>query len=87
VFNLSSLKDHLVSAAAGAALLGGGATIITNKVDLAANNQKIESLQVIAEDIRDIKGDVQRTKTDVAVIRVTVGNNHRAAQEVLETLE
>lgn len=80
--NWGALKEHLVSAVAGAALLGGGATVIGNKVMLADHDRQLDNVTAMAADLREIKSDMNDTKTDVAVIRTQVEINHVPIPEV-----
>jgi hypothetical protein len=62
---LSSLKDHLIQAAATAALLGGGTAVVSNKINDARQDQQITQAAVI---LPEIQKDVKATRE--AVIRL-----------------
>jgi hypothetical protein len=83
----AALKEHLISAVAGAALLGGGATVIGNKVELADHSRQLDAVTLMASDLRDIRNGMNKTQTDVAVIRTTVELNHTAVRKVAEKVQ
>lgn len=63
--NLAGLRDHLISAAAGAALLGGGATIVATKVSVAVHEQRIGQLEGLSEDIKGLRNDIADLRVEI----------------------
>lgn len=63
---LAGLRDHLISAAAGAALLGGGAAIVTTKVDVAVHEQRIAQLEPLREDVKGLRSDIADLRVALA---------------------
>jgi proteasome assembly chaperone (PAC2) family protein len=66
--DLSAIKDRLIEAAAAAALLGGGAQIITNTVDNAKQDTRIERVEKVDERLEQMQDDL--TVTREAVVRL-----------------
>lgn len=64
--SMSALRDHLVSAAAGAALLGGGATIIANRVDIAVTNERLDTLEVLNGNVEKLSDDISDLRVEMA---------------------
>jgi len=64
----SELRDHLVSAAAGAALLGGGATIISNKVDVSVLDTRVKNLEKLNGNIETLQSELAETRIELARI-------------------
>jgi ribosomal protein L13E len=62
------LKDRLIEAAAAAALLGGGATVVGHSVDIARQDARIERVEKLDERLEEIQKDVATTRE--AVIRL-----------------
>lgn len=60
------LKDRLVEAAAAAALLGGGATVVGHSVDIARQDARLERVEKLDERLEDIQKDVAATRETVA---------------------
>lgn len=63
--DFGSLKERLIEAAAAAALLGGGSQIVTNSIDLAKHDTRIERLEGVDERL-------DKMATDLATTRETV---------------
>jgi signal transduction histidine kinase len=63
--SLGGLKDHILQAIATAAVLGGGATLISTKVE---NAQQAEQLTTLTKTLPEIQKDVRATRE--AVIRL-----------------
>jgi hypothetical protein len=66
--DLSAIKDRLIEAVAAAALLGGGAQIITNTVDNAKQDTRIERVEKVDERLEQMQDDL--TVTREAVVRL-----------------
>jgi hypothetical protein len=66
--DLSAIKDRLIEAAAAAALLGGGAQIITNTVDNAKQDTRLERVEKVDERLEQMQDDL--TVTREAVVRL-----------------
>lgn len=64
----SVLKDRLIEAAAAAALLGGGAQLVSNTVGIAQQETRVERLEKLDERLDKIADDV--TKTRETVVRL-----------------
>lgn len=66
----SALKERLIEAAAAAALLGGGAQLVGNTVDLAKQDARIEAAEaddrLILQQLGDIQDEVSETREAVA---------------------
>lgn len=60
--SLGALKDHLLQAIATAAVLGGGATLISTKVDNARQDQQLDAL---TKTLPEIQKDVRATREGV----------------------
>lgn len=65
--NLIALRDSLITAAAGAAVLGGGASIITNRIGLAVANERIERLEDLNSNVKELRVELQRTREDLLI--------------------
>lgn len=63
--NLAGLRDHLISAVSAAALLGGGATIITNKIGLVVVEDRVDRLEKLNENVEGLRSDLQATREDL----------------------
>lgn len=61
----TALKDRLIEAAAAAALLGGGAQLIGNSVDIARQDTRLERVERLDERLEDIQQDVAETRETV----------------------
>lgn len=61
----SALKDRLIEAAAAAALLGGGAQLIGNTVELGKQETRVERLERMDERLDEIADDVAETRETV----------------------
>jgi len=60
------LKDHLVNAVATAAVLGGGAAIIQNKVDLAKHDERITRIEKLDESMDKLADELAETRETLA---------------------
>lgn len=60
-----ALRDHLVSAAATAALLGGGASVLTNKIDLAVLDGRVARLEELNTNVEALRKDMQATREEL----------------------
>jgi ribosomal protein L13E len=61
----TALKDRLIEAAAAAALLGGGAQLVGNSVDIARQDTRLERVERLDERLEDIQRDVAETRETV----------------------
>lgn len=64
--NWTALRDHLLTAMASAALLGGGATIITNKVAIGELSVRVAALEELGGKIDGLREDLQKTREELA---------------------
>lgn len=62
----AGLKDHLIEAVAAAALLGAGAQVVSNTVDLARQDTRIERVEALDAKIDKIADDAAATRETVA---------------------
>lgn len=63
---LTALRDHLISAAAGAALLGGGAAIVATKVDVAVHEERITQLETLNSNVEGLREDIADLRVELA---------------------
>ena len=66
--DLTALKERLIEAVAAAALLGGGAQLIGNTVQIAKQDTRVERLEELDEKLEVMADDVAETRE--AVIRL-----------------
>ena len=66
--DLIALKERLIEAVAAAALLGGGAQLIGNTVQIAKQDTRVERLEELDEKLEVMADDVAETRE--AVIRL-----------------
>jgi hypothetical protein len=60
------VKDHLFNAVATAAVLGGGATIIQNRVTLAQHDTRIERIEKLDESMEKLADELAVTRETLA---------------------
>lgn len=63
---LSGLKDHLISAAAGALLLGGGATVVSTKINVAVHEERIAQLETLNQNVEGLRSDIADLRVEMA---------------------
>jgi hypothetical protein len=63
--DFSALKERLIEGIAAAALLGGGAQLITNTVDNATQDARIERIEKLDSRIEEMADDVAETRETV----------------------
>lgn len=56
-----NLKDHLINAVAAAAVLGGGSTIVLNKLDIARHDERISQVERLGTNIEGLRGELRET--------------------------
>lgn len=61
----SALKDRLIEAVAAAALLGGGAQLVSNTVDIGKQETRIERIEELDNKIEKMADDVAETRETV----------------------
>jgi len=66
---LKDLKDHLLNAVAAAAVLGGGATLIQGKVDLAKHDARITRLERLDESMDKLTDELASTRETLASVK------------------
>lgn len=66
---LKDLKDHLLNAVAAAAVLGGGATLIQGKVDLAKHDARITRLERLDESMDKLTSELATTRETLASVK------------------
>lgn len=71
---LANLKDRLIEAAAAAALLGGGAQLVSNTVDLAKHDARVANLEKLDERLDKIQSDVSMTREAVVRLETKIGD-------------
>ena len=64
--SLSALKDHLVTAGASAMLLGGSATLITTKIDIARHDERITRIEKLDETMTSLSKEMAATREALA---------------------
>lgn len=64
--NFQAFRDHLISAASAAALLGGGATIVSTKVDNAVQDQRLAKLETLNDNVERLTGDIADLRVELA---------------------
>lgn len=64
--SLSALKDHLVTAGASAALLGGAAALIGTKVDIARHDERITRIEKLDESMVSLSKEMASTREALA---------------------
>lgn len=70
----AALKERLIEAVAAAALLGGGAQLVSNTVDNATQDTRIERLEKLDERLDDIATDVSETRETVVRLETKMEN-------------
>lgn len=60
------VKDHLFNAVATAAVLGGGAAVIQNKVDLAKHDERIARIEKLDESMDKLADELAETRETLA---------------------
>lgn len=60
------IKDHLFNAVATAAVLGGGAAVIQNKVDLAKHEERIARIEKLDESMDKLADELAETRETLA---------------------
>jgi len=63
--NLSALRDHLISVVAGAAVLGGSATLISTKIDVTVLTERVDKLEKLNENVEGLRDDLQSTREEL----------------------
>jgi hypothetical protein len=63
---LTDLKDQLVNGLAAAALLGGGAAVIDNRVDVARHDERLTRIESLDESMEKLTGEMGRTREQLA---------------------
>ncbi|WP_152524699.1 hypothetical protein [Novosphingobium lindaniclasticum] len=60
------LRDHLLPAVATAAVLGGGASIIQTKVDVAKHDERISRIEKLDATMDKLTGELAETRETLA---------------------
>lgn len=68
------LKERLIEAAAAAALLGGGAQVIGNTVDIAKQDTRVERLEGVDARLEKIQQDLATTRETVVRLETYMEN-------------
>lgn len=68
--DLGHIKERLIEAAAAAALLGGGAQVIGNTVDIAKQDTRVERLEGVDARLEKIQEDLATTRETVVRLEV-----------------
>ncbi|MGH6746387.1 hypothetical protein [Novosphingobium sp.] len=63
--NITALRDHLISVVAGAAVLSGGATLISSKIDLTVLTERVDKLEKLNENVEGLRSDLQTTREEL----------------------
>lgn len=61
----AALRDRLIEAAAAAALLGGGAQLVSNTVDIATQDTRIARVESMDAKLDDIQREISETRESV----------------------
>lgn len=64
----SSLVAKVAAGIASAALIGGGAQVFINSLNIATMSKEVEQLQEIKADLRDTQQTLAVTNTNLAVL-------------------
>jgi hypothetical protein len=59
---LTLLRENLIPAVATAAVLGGGATIIDNKVRISGHEERIKRIEELDKTMDELRGDLRETR-------------------------
>lgn len=70
----SVLKERLIEAVAAASLLGGGGMVITNAVNDAKQDTRIEQIEELGPKLDKIADDVAETRETVARLETKMEN-------------
>lgn len=68
--SLSGLKDHLVTAIATAAMLGGGGTLIANKVIIGRLDERVSAIENLAAEMDQTQQELIETRIAIAQLSV-----------------
>lgn len=63
---LRDIRDHLIQAAGAALLIGGGATIIQTKVDVARHDERITRIEELDKSMDRLSEEVAKTREELA---------------------
>lgn len=56
------LRENLFPAIATAAALGGGATVVQSRVDLASHDQRISRIEDLDKNMDELRDDLRETR-------------------------
>jgi hypothetical protein len=63
--NWTTLRDHIGLALASAAMLGGGATIISNKLNIAVLEERVDRLEDLNANVVKLREELQLTREEL----------------------
>lgn len=66
---LQTLKDHLVTAVATAAVLGGGGSIIANKIDIGRHDERISAIENLADELDETQDELRDTRVAIEALK------------------
>lgn len=66
---LGALKDHLMTAIATSAVLGGGTVVITTRVDLARHDERITRIENLSDEMDGLSKELAVTREQLAVVK------------------
>lgn len=64
--SLETFKDHLINVVAGAAILGGAAAIVDNKVDTARLDQRLIAVEKLNNNVETLTRELALTREQLA---------------------
>lgn len=67
--NLHDFKDQLITAVATAAILGGGGTLISTRVELGRHDERIERIETLTQEMSELRRELADTRVSLAEIK------------------
>lgn len=73
MISAAALKDHLMTALATAALLGGGGMLVTHEVDLGRHDERIERIEALDDSIDGLTKELASTREQLVRVEAETG--------------
>lgn len=55
-----TLKEHVINAVAATILIAGGSTVVSSKLDIARQDERIRQLEDLNNSVNGLRDDLQR---------------------------
>lgn len=69
--DISTIKQHLAEAVAAAALLGGGAQLVMNTVDIGRHDERLSDVEALNNNVQELRDELADTKVLLVEVRTT----------------